>query len=150
MRTPNRGRLLFKMTRRVSPAPDIARTRRRRGLVAILALALGYALVMQPLGWAQTSHFALVRALSHGTAKIDAYHWETRDKAWYDGHYYAVKGPGLAFLTLPLYEALRAVDGDSASAWAARRARANAAGRWSPGGRPNGIYGHSLQRALRV
>ena len=80
--------------------------------------------------------------------KIDAYHWETRDKSWYQGHYYAVKGPGLALLTLPLYEALHAVDGEHASAWAARRARANAAGRWSAGGRPNGLYGHSLQRAL--
>jgi hypothetical protein len=133
----------------VSPAPDIARAR-RRGLLAILALGIAYALMMQPLGWAQTSHYALVRALSHGTAKIDAYHWETRDKSWYDGHYYAVKGPGLALFTLPLYEGLHALGGDEASHWAARRARENAAGRWSAGGRPNGLYGHSLQRALRV
>jgi hypothetical protein len=128
---------------------DIARAR-RRGLLAILTLGVAYALVMQPLGWAQTSHYALVRALSHGTPKIDAYHWETRDKSWYRGHFYAVKGPGLALFTLPLYEALHAVDGEKASDWAARRARANAAGRWSAGGRPNGLYGHSLQRALLV
>jgi hypothetical protein len=138
------------MTRRVSPAQDIARARRRRGLLAIAALGVAYAILMQPLGWAQTSHYALVRALSNGTPKIDAYHWETRDKAWYNGHYYAVKGPGLALVTLPLYEALHAVDGEKASTWAARRARANAAGRWSPGGRPNGLYGHSLTRAMRV
>jgi hypothetical protein len=133
----------------MSPAQDIARAR-RRGLLAILALGIAYALMMQPLGWAQTSHYALVRALSHGTAKIDAYHWETRDKSWYDGNFYAVKGPGLALFTLPLYEALHAVNGEEASRWAARRARANAAGRWSAGGRPNGLYGHSLDRALRV
>ena len=113
-------------------------------------LGVAYALVMQPLGWAQTSHYALVRALSHGTPKIDAYHWETRDKSWYHCHFYAVKGPGLALFTLPLYEALHAVDAEETSDWAARRARANAAGRWSAGGRPNGLYGHSLQRALLV
>jgi 4-amino-4-deoxy-L-arabinose transferase-like glycosyltransferase len=119
-------------------------------VLAIAAIGIAYALMMQPLGWAQTSHFALVRALSHGTAKIDAYHWETRDKSWYRGHFYAVKGPGLALFTLPLYETLHAVDGERASRWAARRARANAAGRWSAGGRPNGLYGHSLERAIRV
>jgi 4-amino-4-deoxy-L-arabinose transferase-like glycosyltransferase len=133
----------------VSPAQDIARAR-RRGLLAIAAFAIAYALMMQPLGWAQTSHYALVRALSHRTAKIDAYHWETRDKSWYDGHFYAVKGPGLALFTLPLYEVFHAVGAEKTSVWAARRARENAAGRWSAGGRPNGLYGNSLERALRV
>ena len=144
MPAANQGTVLFNMTLRVSPAQDIARARRRRGLLAIAVLGLAYALMMQPLGWAQTSHYALVRALSNGTPEIDAYHWETRDKAWYDGHYYAVKGPGLALFTLPLYSALHAVGGDEASAWAARQARANAAGRWSAAGRPNGLYGHSI------
>jgi hypothetical protein len=131
--------------------PALDRTRaRRRGLLAIAAIGIAYALMMQPLGWAQTSHFALVRALSHGTAKIDRYHWETRDKSWYRGHFYAVKGPGLALFTLPLYEALHAAHAERASRWAAREARANAAGRWSAGGRPSGLYGNSLNRALRV
>jgi hypothetical protein len=132
-----------------NPALDNKRAG-RRGLLAIAAIGIAYALMMQPLGWAQTSHFALVRALSHGTANIDRYHWETRDKSWYRGHFYAVKGPGLALLTLPLYEGLHSIGGDKASRWAARRARAEAAGRWSAGGRPYGLYGHSLQRALRV
>jgi hypothetical protein len=138
------------MTLRVSPAQDIARARRRRGLLAIAVLGVAYAVLMQPLGWAQTSHYALVRALSNGTPKIDAYHWETRDKAWHKGHYYAVKGPGLAMLTLPLYSALHAAGGDEASKWAARKSREHAAGRWSAGGRPNGLYGASLERAMRV
>jgi hypothetical protein len=138
------------MPRRVSSAPDSARSRRRRGLLAIAALGIAYAVLMQPSGWAQSSHYALVRALSHGTAQIDAYHWETRDKSWYQGHFYTVKGPGLALLTLPLYEALHAVDGEQASAWAARRARHEAAGRWVADGQPAGVYGKSLDRALRV
>jgi hypothetical protein len=119
-------------------------------MLAILALAAGCALLMQPLGWAQTSHFALVRSLADGTPVIDRYHWETRDKSYYEGHFYAVKGPGLALLTLPLYEGLDAVGGDSASLWAARRARSEAAGRWSAGGHPTGLYGDDLNRAVRV
>jgi len=138
------------MLRRVPSAPDIARARRRRGLLAIAALGLAYAVIMQPTGWAQTSHYALVRAFANGTPHIDAYHWETRDKSWYKGHFYAVKGPGLAIVTLPLYEALHVVNGEQASVWAARSARRNAAGRWSAGGRPYGVYGESLDRALRV
>ena len=68
------------MHRRVFPAPDIARARRRRGLLAIAALGLAYAVIMQPTGWAQTSHYALVRALAHGTpierraAEVERHH----------------------------------------------------------------------------
>lgn len=138
------------MVRRVSSAPDSARSRRRRGLLAIAALGFAYAVLMQPTGWAQTSHFALVRALSHGTAQIDEYHWQTRDKSWYQGHFYTVKGPGLALVTLPLYEALHAVNGEKASAWAAKRARHEGAGRWAAEGKPGGVYGKSLDRTLHV
>jgi hypothetical protein len=120
--------------RRVNASPSGSRAR-RRGLLAIAALAAGWALLMQPLGWAQTSHYALVRSLAHGTPIIDRYHWETRDKSYYQGHFYAVKGPGLALLTLPLYKTLDAAGGQEASRWAARRARAEAAGRWATGRR---------------
>src|SRR5204863_4393410 len=127
-RAPGRFRtaLLFNIRFRVYLAPANARPLRRRGLLAILALALGYAVMMQPVGWAQSSHYALVRAFSHGTAKIDPYQWETKDKSYYKGHFYSVKGPGLALLALPLYEGLQAGGGDAASKWAAQRARANA------------------------
>ena len=108
-------------------------------------------MLMQPLGWAQTSHYALVRALGHGTPVIDRYHWETRDKSYYKGHFYAVKGPGLAFLTLPPYELLNAIGGQGASRWAARRSRKEAAGRWSAGAHlPDPLYGQDLARAIRV
>lgn len=133
---------------KASPSTDRAR---RLGLLAIAALAAGCALLMQPLGWAQTSHHALVRSLSDGTPKIDRYHWETRDKSYYKGHFYAVKGPGLAFASLPFYEALNALGGTEASRWAARRARAEAAGRWSADGKlPEDLYGNRRERALRV
>ena len=57
---------------------------------------------MQASGWAQVSNFALVRALSNGTAKIDPYHWETKDESWYKGHYYSVKSPILPALSLAM------------------------------------------------
>lgn len=71
-----------------------------------MALVLGYASVAQGGGVNQLAHFSLVRALSHGTAKVDPYHWQTKDLSWYRGHYYSTKAPGLAFLTVGPYVAL--------------------------------------------
>jgi hypothetical protein len=126
------------------------RARRRRGLLAIGALAFACAFLIQASGWAQTSYFALVRSLSHGTAKIDRYHWETRDESYYRGHYYSVKAPGLPFMTLPLYEALDAAGFGSVSADAARTADRHGAGRWVQAGFVVGLYGNDKERTLRV
>ena len=90
------------MTRRVI----YSRRVRRAGVLAILALVLGYASVAQGGGVNQLAHFSLVRALSHGTAKVDPYHWQTKDLSWYHGHYYSTKAPGLAFLTVAPYYVL--------------------------------------------
>jgi hypothetical protein len=79
---------------------------RRAGLLAILVLVLGYASVAQGGGANQLAHFSLVRALTHGTAQVDPYHWETKDLSWYHGHYYSSKAPGLAFLTVGPYYVL--------------------------------------------
>jgi hypothetical protein len=76
---------------------------RRAGLLAILALVLAYASVAQGSGVNQLAHFSLVRALSHGTAEVDPYHWQTKDLSWYHGHYYSTKAPGLAFLSVGPY-----------------------------------------------
>src|ERR687884_675284 len=86
--------------------------RRRLGLVAIACVAVASALVMQSSGWAQTSNYSLVRALHGGTATIDQWHWETRDEAWYRGHYYSVKAPVMPALTLPVYEVLVRLDAE--------------------------------------
>jgi len=83
------------IARRMRILPRRSALRRRRGLLAIVAVVIGYALVMQALGWAQTSYFALVRAFSHGTAEIDKYHWESRDESFHKGHFYSVKAPGM-------------------------------------------------------
>ena len=72
-------------------------------MAAIAALAVAWALIMHGMGWAQESNYAQVRALAHGNAEIDQYHWETKDKAWMNGHFYSVKAPGLTMFTLPAY-----------------------------------------------
>jgi len=98
----------------VEPGPDAAAAGRgllrgRLAVVAILCAAVGAATLIQALGWNQTSHFALIRSLDDGTAHIDRYHRLTGDRARYRGHWYSPRAPGLAFVTLPMYEALEAV-----------------------------------------
>src|SRR5947199_4729262 len=80
---------------------------RHAGVLAILLVALAYAQPIQALGWNQTSHYALIRAFSHGKTNIDAYADSTGDKARDHGHWYSSRAPGLAFFTLPAYEAMR-------------------------------------------
>jgi hypothetical protein len=74
-------------------------------LVAIAALGLACAFVVQQSGPNQAAHFALVRALAAGTAQIDPH--ETIDSAYIGGRFNAAKAPGLALLTLPWYGTLR-------------------------------------------
>src|SRR3954470_13309574 len=105
---------------------------------------------MQASGWAQVSNFALVRALSNGTAKIDPYHWETKDESWYRGHYYSVKSPVLPALTLPVYELLRRTDAPRIAYEAAKASRENGSWRWRPLSTPEGLYGANRGRTDHV
>jgi hypothetical protein len=50
-------------------------------LAAVLLLGLALALPIQAIGWNQTSHYALTRALDHGTPRIDRWRHSTGDKA---------------------------------------------------------------------
>jgi hypothetical protein len=122
----------------------------RSGVAAIACLAVGWATVMHSLGWAETSNFALVRALADGRADIDQWHWETKDKSWHDGHFYSVKAPGLAFAATPVYEVLAAAGGREASRDVARTARESGAGRWAREGTSRGLYSDDPARAERV
>ena len=105
---------------------------------------------MQASGWAQVSNFALVRALSNGTAKIDPYHWETKDESWYRGHYYSVKSPVLQALTLPVYELLKSGGGASWAYDTALNARKNHSWRWRPSALPADLYGRNRIRTYHV
>src|SRR4051812_1062060 len=126
------------------------RRRRLTGLLAIACVTLAAALVMQASGWAQVSNFALVRAMSNGTAKIDPYHWETKDESWYRGHYYSVKSPILPALTLPVYEVLKRTDAARIAYEAAKASRENGSWRWRPLSTPEGLYGANRVRTYHV
>lgn len=78
-------------------------------LVAAIALIFAYAWPEQGAGWNASAHFALVRSLADGTAKIDPYREETGDVGWYRGHYYTAKAPGLALYSLPLWMVLKRI-----------------------------------------
>ena len=80
----------------------------RRGLFALLLLS--YVYFYQAGGWNQNSRFALVRAITNDwSLRIDPYERNTGDKAFFEGHYYSDKAPGLAFAALPIVEPARLV-----------------------------------------
>jgi hypothetical protein len=83
-----------------------------RGWIAIGAVVLAAAFVVQPVGCNQTSHYAAIQSYARGDATIDRYAAETCDTAWWHGHYYSAKSPGMALATVPWYLLLRAAGAD--------------------------------------
>src|SRR5207248_4649981 len=74
-----------------------------RALLLGAVLLTSYAYFYQGGGWNQNSRFDLVRAIIEcHTLSIDAYHGNTQDKAFANGHYYSDKAPGVAFLAVPI------------------------------------------------
>ncbi len=88
-------------------------TRKRLALAAILLVGLSYATLIQSFSWNQTSHYDLIRSLNNGGTTIDKYQVNTGDKAYYKGHYYSARAPGLALMALPFYDALNIVGAES-------------------------------------
>ena len=79
---------------------------RERALLLGLLLFCSYAYFNQGHGWNQDSRFDLTRALvERHTLRIDAYHANTFDKAYFNGHYYSDKAPGLSLLAVPVWAA---------------------------------------------
>ncbi len=131
--------------------PQRISLRARAGLLAILSLGIAWGLTMHSMGWAQQSTHAQVRALASGQAEIDRWHWETKDKAWFKGHFYSVKAPGLAALTLPAQLALDATGAKSVARDAAANASRADHPRWRPPDHPDlSEYGFSPRRARQV
>jgi hypothetical protein len=48
--------------------------------------------------------------VERGSVNIDPYHRLTTDRAFYSGHWYSEKAPGLSLLAIPTVEALRGID----------------------------------------
>jgi len=65
-------------------------------------LFISYAYFFHGTGWNQNSHLYLAQALvEQHTVRIDRYQSGTGDKAYYGGHYYSDKAPGLSLTALP-------------------------------------------------
>ncbi len=121
------------------------------GLAAVITLGFAWAIVIHQLGWAQLGHFGQVRAFADGQAQIDPWHWETNDKAWVDGHFYSVKGPGTAALTTLPYMAIKALGGEKMARAAVDNERQTAHPKWHPDSVvPLENMGYDVQRGLRV
>ena len=131
------------------PTPTDAAPARRRGLrAALVTFAISCAFVVQSPGWAQTSYMSLTKALSTGTPQIDRWHWQTHDVAYTNGHYYSVKPPGLAFATLPLYQALDGAGAGQLAHDARVRAESGGGAPWASRTLPVAQYGYSKARAV--
>jgi hypothetical protein len=121
------------------------------GVAAIVTLGFAWAVVIHQLGWAQLGHFGQVRAFSDGQAQIDPWHWETNDKAWVDGHFYSVKGPGTAALATLPYMAIKALGGEKLARAAVENERATPHPKWHPDSVvPLENMGYDVERGLRV
>jgi hypothetical protein len=79
----------------------------RREIILALALLLCYGFFRQEPAWNEFSRYDLVRAMvEDGTTRIDPYHENTGDKAFFEGHYYSDKAPGVSILGIPVYVGL--------------------------------------------
>ena len=91
----------------VAQANNPASVRTRALLIGAVAF-ISYAYFYEGGGWNQNSRFDLVRAIiQQHTLSIDAYHENTQDKAFTNGHYYSDKAPGVALLAVPVALATR-------------------------------------------
>ena len=82
---------------------------RRAGFFGAL-LWCTYAYFIPSPSWNPNSRFDLTLALvEQGVVHIDAYHDNTFDKAYYEGHHYSDKAPGVALLAVPAYAAFQAL-----------------------------------------
>lgn len=78
--------------------------RGRRDVLLAALLLFAYGFFQQQPAWNEYSRYDLVRALvDQGTTRIDSYHENTGDKAFYEGHWYSDKAPGTALLGVPVY-----------------------------------------------
>jgi len=99
-----------------SDLDERVRPRAARGVLFVLLFA-SYAYFYQAGGWNQNSRFAVVRAIAQERVLcIDRFADSTGDKAFFRGHYYSDKAPGLALSAVPIVAlarpAVRALGGD--------------------------------------
>jgi hypothetical protein len=74
-------------------------------LKIFFSLFFVYLIFVQWYGWNEESNFALTRAISEEKRfEIDSFANQTGDRAFYEGHYYSDKEPGLSFIASFIYK----------------------------------------------
>ena len=80
---------------------------KRIALIALVLVGFACATLIQNFSWNQSSHYALIRSLDErDSAVIDPFILTTGDRAYYKGHWYSSRAPGLALFSLPWYRGL--------------------------------------------
>ena len=78
--------------------------------------------------WSQNSRLDLVLSIvDQGTLNIDSYYENTGDYAYFDGHYYSDKAPGLSFLGVPIYFVFKSVAVGGPMSWVMDKVAASGA-----------------------
>ncbi len=78
----------------------------KRELKIFITFFLVFSFFVHWTGWVEDSYFDLTRSIAdEGRLQIDSYYNNTGDRAFYDGHYYSNKAPGMSFLAVPVYTA---------------------------------------------
>src|SRR4051812_34272052 len=85
------------------------RAYRREGLVLAL-VGLATLPILNVVNTQDVSRVALTNALARGSVQIDRDRRLTADRAYYKGHWYSDKAPGVSILALAPVEGLRLVD----------------------------------------
>ncbi|MBU0478220.1 glycosyltransferase family 39 protein [bacterium] len=73
-------------------------------LLIFIVLVISYGYFFRKIDWNSGTRLDLVWSIAeHHSLSIDAYHENTGDKAFYKGHFYTDKAPGISFLGVPFY-----------------------------------------------
>jgi len=88
---------------------ELPRTRGGRAVLVFVFLLACYGYFFPTLNnWGSNSRMDLIYAIvDKGTVRIDDYHQNTGDKAYFEGHYYTDKSIGPSLLGIPFYLAFK-------------------------------------------
>src|SRR5215210_5065347 len=82
----------------------------RREWLVLALVALATLPILNVVNTQDVSRLALTNALARGSVQIDRDHRLTADRAYYKGHWYSDKAPGVSIVALAPVQGLRVVD----------------------------------------
>lgn len=75
-------------------------------LKLFLTFFILYIIFIHWRGWDENSRLALTKALTEeNRLEIDSFYITTGDRAYFNGHYYTDRAPGISFISAPIYSA---------------------------------------------